>query len=356
MVLDATEGGTRTLPAAFDRARMAQRPAGGARPGVFRRPFPTSSAGPTIALYAWLPRQFAEQRRAGHAVSPLRVVRSVARGTVPLRASAAPCRCWRSTSVDDDPGHRGAGPSAAWRPFWKCCDERPAPPHHADQWDQRYAELRAAGLREPDYGGPLRRHVADGDDRRLLGLRIDNSPAALRLWNFLLTEEDRLRQAQPRGKKLVGAMKDLGTVPVMAYCSAQPGGLLSRRRLVAALHHGGPHQLLAIADSLGIDESFCPVRAMLGAFVRRGPFPHPGPADVQRGRHLRRFLGHRPAAGRPGLPDPVVGDAASPAAGGRRAGVELPGGFVAPAMPGGPGAAPNWSGSAKPWRPTPASR
>ena len=34
--------------------------------------------------------------------------------------------------------------------------------------------------------------------------------------------------------------------------------------------------LLEIADSLGIDESFCPVRAMLGAFVDRAHFPLPG--------------------------------------------------------------------------------
>ena len=67
---------------------------------------------------------------------------------------------------------------------------------------------------EPDYGGPLRRHVDDGD-LRLLKLRMDNSAASLRLWNFLLSEEDRLRCAE--GKRLVGTMKDLGTVPVMAY-------------------------------------------------------------------------------------------------------------------------------------------
>jgi benzoyl-CoA reductase/2-hydroxyglutaryl-CoA dehydratase subunit BcrC/BadD/HgdB len=33
--------------------------------------------------------------------------------------------------------------------------------------------------------------------------------------------------------------------------------------------------LLEIADSLGIDDSFCPVRAMLGAFVNRAHFPIP---------------------------------------------------------------------------------
>jgi hypothetical protein len=41
-----------------------------------------------------------------------------------------------------------------------------------EQWDQRYAELRAAGIREPDYGGPLRRHV-DAGDLRLLNLLED---------------------------------------------------------------------------------------------------------------------------------------------------------------------------------------
>ena len=32
-----------------------------------------------------------------------------------------------------------------------------------EQWDRRYERLRAAGVREPAYGGPLGRHVKDGD-------------------------------------------------------------------------------------------------------------------------------------------------------------------------------------------------
>jgi benzoyl-CoA reductase/2-hydroxyglutaryl-CoA dehydratase subunit BcrC/BadD/HgdB len=143
-----------------------------------------------------------------------------------------------------------------------------------DEWDRRYAELRAAGLCEPDYGGPLGRHVVDGD-RRLLKLQMDNSPAALRLWNFLLTEEDRLQAAVDRGLRLVGTMKDLGTVPVMAYSAAN---------LVAFYPDGAwwlpcimedQTRLLEIADALGVDDSFCPVRAMLGAFVGRAHFPLP---------------------------------------------------------------------------------
>jgi benzoyl-CoA reductase/2-hydroxyglutaryl-CoA dehydratase subunit BcrC/BadD/HgdB len=144
-----------------------------------------------------------------------------------------------------------------------------------DEWDTRYEQLRAGGLREPSYGGPLRRHVADGD-LRLLGLRMDNSAAALRLWNFLLSEEDRLHRAKAEGKRLVGAMKDLGTVPVMA-CSLPD--------VVAFCPDGAwwipcimetSSRVLAQADAMGIDESFCPVRAMLGAFVTEEHFPLPG--------------------------------------------------------------------------------
>ncbi|MHC4395676.1 MAG: 2-hydroxyacyl-CoA dehydratase [Planctomycetota bacterium] len=143
-----------------------------------------------------------------------------------------------------------------------------------EEWDRRYKQLRQEGLCQPDYGGLLSRHIEDGD-YRLLKLRYDNSPAALRLWNFLLTEEQRLHQARAQGKKIVGTLKDLGTVPVLAY---------SLQNLVAFYPDGAwwipcvmelSAGLLEVADSLGIDESFCPVRAMLGAFVTGAHFPIP---------------------------------------------------------------------------------
>ncbi|MHC4738388.1 MAG: 2-hydroxyacyl-CoA dehydratase [Planctomycetota bacterium] len=143
-----------------------------------------------------------------------------------------------------------------------------------EDWDNRYEQLQQEGLRQPDYGGLLSRHIEDGD-YRLLKLRYDNSAAALRLWNFLLTEEQRLHQAKKEGKKIVGTLKDLGTVPVMAY---------SLENLVAFYPDGAwwipcvmelSAGLLKVADSLGIDESFCPVRAMLGAFVTGAHFPIP---------------------------------------------------------------------------------
>ena len=142
------------------------------------------------------------------------------------------------------------------------------------QWDARYEQLRAGGLREPWYGGRLGRHAESGD-LRLCRLRFDNSPAALGLWNLLLTEEDRLREARERGLSIVGAMKDLGTVPVLAY---------ALDRLVAFYPDGAwwlpcfkerTHGLLDIADRLGINDTFCPVRAMLGAFETGLHFPEP---------------------------------------------------------------------------------
>lgn len=143
-----------------------------------------------------------------------------------------------------------------------------------EQWTQRYPALRAAGMAEPAYGGPLERHLDDGDDR-LRVLRYDNSPAALRLWNFLLTEEQRLRAARDARRWIVGAMKDLGTVPVLAYAfddvvAFYPDGAWW---IPCVMQHSTG--LLEIADRLGVGESFCPVRAMLGAFATGGHFPIP---------------------------------------------------------------------------------
>jgi len=144
-----------------------------------------------------------------------------------------------------------------------------------DEWDRHYSRLKADGLQEPWYGGPLRRHVDDGGDLRLLKLRFDNSPAALRLWNFLLTEEERLNEARAAGKKIVGTMKDLGTVPVLVYSlpnavAFYPDGAWWVP-CVMELNEG----CLAAAAQHGLDESFCPVRAMFGAFVTKTQFPRP---------------------------------------------------------------------------------
>jgi len=143
-----------------------------------------------------------------------------------------------------------------------------------EELDLLCRQQEAAGAPMAAYDGPLERHVADGD-RRLLRLEFDGSAAALRLWNFLLTEEQRLHEARAVGKRVVGAMKDLGTVPVMAYSlpnvvAFYPDGAWWTP-CVMELSAG----LLGLAQSLGVGEAFCPVRAMLGAFVNRAHFPIP---------------------------------------------------------------------------------
>lgn len=120
----------------------------------------------------------------------------------------------------------------------------------------------------------LGRHYDEGD-ARLAELRFDASPAADRLWELLLSEEDRLAAARRRGAKIVGAMKDLGTVPVMAdalpdVVAFYPDGAWWTPCLMKQTDG-----LLARADALGVDDSFCPVRAMLGAFATGDRFPLP---------------------------------------------------------------------------------
>lgn len=143
-----------------------------------------------------------------------------------------------------------------------------------DAWDRRYDEVRRAGHMEPPYGGPLRRHAEQGD-LRLHALRFDPSSAALDLWNFLLTEEDRLAAARAGGRRIVGAMKDLGTVPVLAAAWPELVTFYPDGAWWLPCFKQANTPLLRAADRLGIDESFCPVRAMLGAFVTGSQFPIP---------------------------------------------------------------------------------
>jgi len=143
-----------------------------------------------------------------------------------------------------------------------------------EQWDEHYRALRAQGMKEPSYGGPLSRHACDGD-RRLLKIRFDSSAASLRLWNFILTEEERLHDASMKGRRIVGTMKDLGTVPVMAYSMADTIAFYPDGAWWLPCFKEQKTNLLGVADSLGINESFCPVRAMLGAFVTKAHFPIP---------------------------------------------------------------------------------
>ncbi len=143
------------------------------------------------------------------------------------------------------------------------------------EWKVRYEQLKTEGLSEPWYGGPLQRHVEREGDLRLRHLRFDNSPASLRLWNFLLSENSRLQQAREQGSHIIGAMKDLGTVPVMAFSLPEVRAFYPDGAWWTPCVMECGDKLFQQADALGVDASFCPVRAMLPAFINGEHFPRP---------------------------------------------------------------------------------
>ncbi len=141
--------------------------------------------------------------------------------------------------------------------------------------DAAYAADQARGLPSLCCDGPVSQHLAHGD-RRLRHLRFDPAPASRSLWNFLLSEGERLEQAQQGGQRLVATIKDLGPIPVLA--SALEGVLpfaLDGAWWIPCLMEQSDG-LLQQADALGVDASFCPVRAMLGVYLP----PPPGQAAV----------------------------------------------------------------------------
>jgi hypothetical protein len=135
------------------------------------------------------------------------------------------------------------------------------------------SRLPAVAITHPA-AAPLRRWLADGD-AVLADLRFDPDPACIALWDFVLSEEERLRAARAQGGLIVAAMKDLGTVPVLVEAipgarAFYPDGAWWLPCL--QLNRGGQ---LAAADRLGIGEAFCPVRALLGCYAAGSDFPAP---------------------------------------------------------------------------------
>lgn len=136
----------------------------------------------------------------------------------------------------------------------------------AAEWD---AQPRPAGLRRS-----FAEWIALGDGR-LADLRFDRHPSSRQLWEFVLSEEDRLREARAAGAFIVGAMKDLGTVPVLVQ--AIPGARAfypDGAWWLPCLQRRSGGQLEG-ADRLGIGEAFCPVRALLGCYAAGSDFPAP---------------------------------------------------------------------------------
>jgi len=124
------------------------------------------------------------------------------------------------------------------------------------------------------YQGALQRHAQSGD-RRLLHLDFHLSPASHDLWNFLLTEEERLHAARRSGKLIIGALKDLGTIPILVNAYHEAVAFYPDGAWWLPCFKEQSTKLLSVADALGAGEGFCPVRAMLGAFELGCHFPIP---------------------------------------------------------------------------------
>ncbi|MCL2104689.1 MAG: 2-hydroxyacyl-CoA dehydratase family protein [Kiritimatiellaeota bacterium] len=126
----------------------------------------------------------------------------------------------------------------------------------------------------PAYQGAIARH-ADMGDVRLSRLAYHLSPASHDLWNFLMTEEERLHDARAAHQTIVGAMKDLGTIPILVDAFADAVAFYPDGAWWLPCFKEQQTCLLEATDALGIGEGFCPVRAMLGAFELKCHFPIP---------------------------------------------------------------------------------
>ncbi len=124
------------------------------------------------------------------------------------------------------------------------------------------------------YQGALQRYAQSGD-KRLFHLDFHLSPASHDLWNFLMTEEERLHAARTSGKVIVGALKDLGTIPILVNAYTHAVAFYPDGAWWLPCFKEQSTNLLFVADSLGAGEGFCPVRAMLGAFEMGCHFPIP---------------------------------------------------------------------------------
>jgi benzoyl-CoA reductase/2-hydroxyglutaryl-CoA dehydratase subunit BcrC/BadD/HgdB len=149
-----------------------------------------------------------------------------------------------------------------------------------EAWNASFRGLREVIGREsggppPPYLDAPRCFVELEGDSRLRSLSFDNSPAALRLWSFLLSENDRLAAARREGKKIVGVLKDLGTAPVIAVAAPATVAFYPDGAWWIPCVMEMSEGLLRIADAAGFGDEVCPVRATLAAFLNQAHFPMP---------------------------------------------------------------------------------
>ena len=120
---------------------------------------------------------------------------------------------------------------------------------------------------------PPSTHAVYGS-RLLRKLSFDNSQAALRLWGFALSEGERIYRARQAGMKVVSVMGDLGAATLLIYSfenvtAFYPDCFWWTPFLMES------KVLFDEAESLGLGEDCCFVRAALGAYSKKAYFPKP---------------------------------------------------------------------------------
>ncbi|UCD19401.1 MAG: 2-hydroxyacyl-CoA dehydratase [candidate division WOR-3 bacterium] len=110
--------------------------------------------------------------------------------------------------------------------------------------------------------------------RQLKKLKFDNSLAALRLWGFTFNESERLFRARQSGKRIIAAMGDLGTVPVIALAFPDCIPFYPDCTWWTPFFNEST-VLLDKASELGTPEASCFVRSTLAAFHKMAYFPKP---------------------------------------------------------------------------------
>jgi hypothetical protein len=164
--LNATETGERSLGPAFEFDDRRDPPFDALVRGCCDHIWLTCSSGPTRGSIpgssrGWPPAACAASCSG---ISPAAIFGAPRRRPC-AKLSACPVLLLEAGGENRAPPRANA---TASRLCGNPSNERRAPRKlNLDEWDARYEQLRRDGLREPGYGGPLRRHVVREKDFRL---------------------------------------------------------------------------------------------------------------------------------------------------------------------------------------------
>jgi benzoyl-CoA reductase/2-hydroxyglutaryl-CoA dehydratase subunit BcrC/BadD/HgdB len=151
------------------------------------------------------------------------------------------------------------------------------------QWDAEFAPQAAAARDRfvARYGRSDRRsylhppsHWAAQGDRRLSRLRYDLDPASLGLCGLVESQTERLHARARDGARVIAAMKDLSVVPVFTALAEDAVCFYADMAYMQPCTSEDP-LFLKLAAERGLDDTFCDVRAVVGALVDGEYWPRP---------------------------------------------------------------------------------